>query len=319
MPHRPVRQLHEPMTTPPHPPSSRATAARPAAEPVAGTLALVRVVRVGEALLMLGFPAVAAVLAAPVGDPAWRSTAVVVIAGLAWIAVSVYAYNSLAGADADAVDPKFHGRDSRRRRGQLAVTAAACLLAGLATFALFEPSRTAAAAALWVVWFCYSHPRGLKRRPASGTLSHVVGGILMTWIPYTAIRPWDPRGAAVVAVLTAGFTAGHLIHEGIDRPADTASGARTTTIVLGPQRAYLLALGIAALGPAAAVAGWAVGGLAPFEALALGGGGLVQLGLGLPLAGTAPRPDQLVAYRRRYRAAFAIACAAACITHLWTV
>lgn len=294
-------------------------AAGDVAAPLRRAWDLARGLRIGEALLMLGFPTTAAVLAMPALDAGAAAGLAATAFCLGWMSLSVYAANSWAGFGVDSGDPKFSSspqRAGRIGRGELLVVSLATLAIGLLSFAVLLPQHTLAAAALWLVWFAYSHPRGLKRLPFTGTLLHLAGGLLMLLIPYVVQRPLDARAWLLAGVLVVAFASGHLNHEVLDHASDAAGGLATTAVVLGPARTHLLSMTVAAVAYLTAAAGWRAGILAPWVAAPFVAAAPVHLALGIACRRAGLDRHAVLAYRRRYRFVFGLATAAAVAGHL---
>jgi len=85
---------------------------------------------------------------------------------------------------------------------------------------------------------CWAYSAGLKRLPIFDVLAMIAWGVAM---PLVGLAPGHPEGWVLLGQL--GLFSG--VFESIqvmrDHDADQAAGVRTTAVVLGPERAHLLA------------------------------------------------------------------------------
>ncbi len=278
-----------------------------------------RVLRVKEALLMVGFPTAAGLFGMTALTVETAATLAGMVVSLAWISLSVYAANAWAGWDADANDPKFVGagdRVGRSRRVGLGVASLVTLALGLAAWSALVEVPIAAVAALWLLWLLYSHPRGLKQVPFGGIVAHLLGGAWLFLVPYGMFRTVDARGAALGAAVTLAFAAGHLNHEVMDRDADALSGLRTTAVARGAGFAHRLGLALALLAYLAAIVGGAYGIVPSGEAVPFVIAAPIHLGLGLRALRSGLSSATAATFRCRYRLVFGAAVVAALAAQL---
>ncbi len=283
------------------------------------TVALMRAIRVGEALLMLGFPAAAGVLGMRGVTPGALRAPLPVLAALVPIALSIYAFNTAVGFGQDRHDPKFQRNPlhlgSIRRGSLYAVTGGGALL-GFFILAVAARRTVPVVGLLWLVWLAYSHPRGLKTMPGLATMAHLAAGTLMFAVPYVVGRPMDPRGLVLSLFFGLALASGHANHEAIDEPADRSSGVRTLAVRYGRRAASALNLVVAAAGYLVLASGLAAGTVEAGVALPFLAAALVHLPAGLRLRRRGLSTRGLCRYRTLYRTAFAAASAAACAWHL---
>ena len=283
---------------------------------------LLRTVRCGEVVLMVGFPAAAGLYGMTVlTSERWGILAWTVL-GMLCFAISVYAINSLFGRSLDARNPKFasspllSGTVTSNQLLFVIVASLAGGVAGLALAARHSMAPVILMLMLWVGWAWYSHPKGLKSIPFAGSALHVVAGAIMFLVPYTLQRPLDLRGSVLAAVFSLAFASGHANHEIIDRAADAAGGVRTTAVVFGARWVHwygtclaMAAYTVAGVGSAIDALAWQES--APF--VALGAGHVV---VGLSVSRTALDTRSANTYRTIYRLMFAAATMLTVLVHL---
>jgi 4-hydroxybenzoate polyprenyltransferase len=261
---------------------------------------LAQSIRVGEALLMMGFPVAGAAYGLQGPQSGELIRAALALASMAPLSISVYAWNAVAGLETDGRDPKFRddprfggGATARRLRhvgwGGLAL--------GGAVGAALGPWFAVTIIALWALWYLYSRPGGLKAIPGGGAAAHIVGGATMFLAPYLLVRPADPRGLWLATAFCLAFAAGHAHHEIADRVSDRGARLRTGAVTWGPRRAFQLGLVMAVGAYAAVAAAWWTGALSMLEAVPYAVAAPIHLGCGL--AGS--RVRDLDAANRRYQ------------------
>ena len=268
---------------------------------------LARSIRVGEALLMMGFPVAGAVYGLPNLSARVLGVAVVALAAMVPIALSVYAWNALGGLATDRRDPKFC-RDPRLA-GRVSPewlqgVAWAGLVVGTGLGLVIAPWFAACLGALWFLWYLYSRPNGMKSVPGAGTAAHLVGGALMCLPPYMVVRPLDERGLFVALILCCAFAAGHAHHEIMDRRTDSAMNVRTGAVAWGARRAVWLGLAFACASYAAACVAAVTGALSWWQAAPLVFAAPVHIGCGLRVLVSADVERSNRLYQRRYRLIF---------------
>ncbi len=275
-----------------------------------------RALRLGEAGLMVGFPALAGVLGMPPGEARLSPVLVAVLLAAVPLSLSIYAHNSLAGYHADRHDPKF--RNNPFHRGEIGRgTVRSVLWVGAATgfliLAAFARWAVPWTAVLWGLWVAYSSPRGLKGRPGLATVHHVAAGALIFAIPYCAVRPIDLRGAVLAVFFGFALASGHANHEAIDEAADRASGVRTLAVVGGRRGALALNLALAAGAYLTLAAGWLGGVVEASVAAPFLLGGTLHLAAAVMAFSGRLEPGR---YRTVYRTVFAAAALAVAVLHL---
>lgn len=180
----------------------------------------------------------------------------------------VFVLNDWAGYFDDAHDRRRanlgpDGYDiSRDEIGRLAV---ALLILAAVAFAPTGTSTMACGAAIAALSLVYSLSPSLgKSTPVAASLNHLTGGALHFLLGYTVVSAVDARGVALSLFFGLVFAAGHLNQEVRDCEADRANGVGTSAVVFGCRRsfvaslcmfttAYLLVLGLAALGALPAI------------------------------------------------------------------
>ncbi len=286
--------------------------------PLERVMTLGRAVRAGEALLMLGFPAVAGVLGlASTNVGAVRSLAAVMVA-LALLSLSIYAFNTAAGFPFDKHDVKFSTNPlhlgSVQPRSLYSLTALGAA-AGFLVAAWWTIELLPALVAMWVIWLLYSHPRGLKRIPAVASAAHVVAGALMFVVPYVVDRHLDNRGVVLALFFGLILASGHANHEAVDEPADRVAGIGTLAVRMGRFCASTLNLILAGAAYLLLAGAALTTTVEPGVALPFLAAGAAHLFAGV-LVVRRPTTEVLRTYRCRYRALFAAASLAACGLHL---
>jgi 4-hydroxybenzoate polyprenyltransferase len=279
---------------------------------------LIALLRLREAVLMTGFPVVAAVLGVQRLTTETLTDLVSVAACLCAISVSVYAANAWAGWREDAKDPKFSGRteaDVDGLRGDLAWVSLALLLVGTGAWAALLGWTAVTWVPMWILWLAYSHPRGLKRIPLGGTIVHLTAGPWLVLVPYSVIGAFDARGVIYAISITLAFGSGHLNHELVDRLADASSGLRTTAVAFGARIAHFAGSLLAGGAYLAMMAGAWLGHLSTLEAIPFLFAGLVHGCLARRAGRSGMTPGRAVRYRSRYRLIFAAAMGAAILAH----
>jgi 4-hydroxybenzoate polyprenyltransferase len=279
---------------------------------------LVAQLRLREALLMTGFSLVAGLLGVQRLTVGTVADLVSLAVCLAVVSVSVYAINAWAGWREDVNDPKFSDRtmgDGDRLRRDLGRVSLALLVVASIAWALLLGRTAVAVVPMWLLWFAYSHPRGLKRIPLGGTVIHLAAGPWIVLVPYSVFREIDGRGVVYAIAVTLAFGSGHLNHELVDRLADAASGVRTTTVTFGTRVVHLAGSLLAGGAYLAVVVGAWLGQVSTMEAIPFLVAGLAHGILALHAGRSGMTPERAVRYRTRYRLIFAAAMGAAILAH----
>jgi 4-hydroxybenzoate polyprenyltransferase len=227
-------------------------------------------------------------------------------------------HQRLAGWREDVNDPKFSDRtmgDGDRLRRDLGRVSLALLVVASIAWALLLGRTAVAVVPMWLLWFAYSHPRGLKRIPLGGTVIHLAAGPWIVLVPYSVFREIDGRGVVYAIAVTLAFGSGHLNHELVDRLADAASGVRTTAVTFGTRVVHLAGSLLAGGAYLAVVVGAWLGQVSTMEAIPFLVAGLAHGILALHAGRSGMTPERAVRYRTRYRLIFAAAMGAAILAH----
>lgn len=277
-----------------------------------------RVLRLGEALLMVGFPVAAALFGMETLDRESIGAVCAIAVALGAVSISVYAANTWAGWTNDFHDPKFaagNGKRNELQRVELIGISILTLAVGCAAWAILLEASPWPVLGLWFLWLLYSHPKGLKHMPFGGTLAHLVGGIWLFFVPYSFFRQPDGRGLILSIIMVFAFVAGHLNHEILDHETDARSGIRTTAVRFGPHFAHALGVLFMAIAYGAALRGLFLGWLSLGEALPFIVVAPLHLGLAVQSGRGGPNRSDAAFFRRAYRLLFGGAVFAALVVH----
>lgn len=160
----------------------------------------------------------------------------------------IFIFNDWAGHSSDLRDPRRAALVFARQgisRGQVARLAIALLIiANLAFAAVGQPAMIlgAAIAALSLLYSC--SPGFGKCTPIAASINHLTGGSLHFLLGYTLFHELDGRGLAISLFFGLVFAGGHLNQEVRDYEGDLLNGIRTSAVVFGCRRTFLVSLGI---------------------------------------------------------------------------
>ena len=88
-------------------------------------------------------------------------------------------------------------------------------------------------------WLLYSRLRVFfKGTPLSSFLGHLIGGILLFLLGYSAFHNVDMRGVLIGIYFTLVFIGGHLNHEVKDYDVDLEAGMTTSAIKFGKRKVF---------------------------------------------------------------------------------
>lgn len=213
-------------------------------------LILLQKIRFSEVLLMTGFPFSAFIFLDKINFTYAQNWILIFCAfwGIYCLFQAVYLQNSYLGKREDAINKRL--TPIKQKEYIWLMRFSYFLIAGFIALGYFIPNRLFIPFGLLslMLWIAYSYPRqGLKYRPFTGTLIHLVSQIihfLMIWGLFEQYSMFAFSLAIYTALL---FSAGHINHEMIDFHADKLSGIKNTATTYGINWCYDFYLGLLAL------------------------------------------------------------------------
>jgi 4-hydroxybenzoate polyprenyltransferase len=159
----------------------------------------------------------------------------------------VFVFNDWAGHDSDIRDPR-RATLVFTRRGisvrQVARVAIALLIFANVAFAAVGGTAILLGAAIAALSLLYScSPRFGKSTPIVASINHLLGGALHFLLGYTLFRELDASGLVISLFFGLVFAGGHLNQEVRDYEGDLLNGIRTSAVVFGCRRTFLVSLG----------------------------------------------------------------------------
>jgi 4-hydroxybenzoate polyprenyltransferase len=178
----------------------------------------------------------------------------------------VFVLNDWAGNYTDVRDARRAKRGFARRgisSRRVARIAIALLIFANAAFALLGSRAILLGGGIAALSLLYScSPMLGKSMPIVASINHLVGGALHFLLGYSLWRAVDARGVMISLFFGLVFAAGHLNQEVRDYDGDLLNGIRTSAVVFGCRRAFLMSLLIFTVAYAT-LTGLAVLGLLP--------------------------------------------------------
>ena len=158
----------------------------------------------------------------------------------------VFVLNDWAGNNTDM-------RDARRAKGvftrrgissrRVARVAIALLIVANIAFAPLGSRAILLGGAIAALSLLYScSPMLGKSVPIVASINHLLGGALHFLLGYSLWRAVDARGLMISLFFGLVFAAGHLNQEVRDHEGDRLNGIRTSAVVFGCRRAFLMSL-----------------------------------------------------------------------------
>jgi 4-hydroxybenzoate polyprenyltransferase len=158
----------------------------------------------------------------------------------------VFVLNDWAGNYTDLRDARRAKRGFARRgisSRRVARIAIALLIFANAAFAPLGSRAILLGAGIAALSLLYScSPMLGKSVPIVASINHLLGGALHFLLGYSLWRAVDARGVMISLFFGLVFAAGHLNQEVRDYEGDLVNGIRTSAVVFGCRRAFLMSL-----------------------------------------------------------------------------
>ena len=169
------------------------------------------------------------------------------ILGSLALTAHIFVFNDWAGYSSDIRDPQreklvFAQQGISRR--EVANVAIALLIFANVAFAVVGGLTMLIGATIAALSFLYSCSANFgKSTPIMGSINHLLGGSLHFLLGYTLVHPLDTNGLVISLFFGLVFAGGHLNQEVRDYDGDFLNKIRTTAVVFGRQRTFLVSLG----------------------------------------------------------------------------
>lgn len=194
--------------------------------------------RVGEALMMCGFPlgalafedgAIAAVQESPLAFLRF-------CLALLLLSLSVYLCNSWGGRETDRVNPRLRSLPLSAGKTLTLSLVLAAVAIGLFHWGSYQGRASLWAGLSYLLWLFYSHrTTNFKGRPLLAVLVHLVGGMLLLLLGASFCASLSAGTFVVGLFFALAFLAGHFNHQLIDYDADGRASLQTTAHQYGPR------------------------------------------------------------------------------------
>lgn len=162
------------------------------------------------------------------------------------LTIHVFVFNDWAGHGSDSLDPRramFVFTQKGISRHQVACVATALLIIANVCFACIGGTAVLLANAIAGLSVLYSYSSGFgKNTPVLASVNHLIGGALHFLLGYTLFHPIDVRGVVISLFFGLVFAGGHLNQEVRDYEGDCLSGIRTSAVVFGCKRTFVVSV-----------------------------------------------------------------------------
>jgi 4-hydroxybenzoate polyprenyltransferase len=192
----------------------------------------IRLARLAEISLMLGFPFMGIVFAFDDVNALFSTDVFLFISGIFFLGTAVYSFNAWAGSDEDTLNDRLSALKTRKGKFMAATVISVILF--LAIFLIAKQVLALLATISFCLWTIYSWPRiGFKYRPVLGTLIHFIGQGIHFQIGFATLKPTDLNSILISIYFSLLFSAGHINHELIDYEPDRAMRINTGAVHYG--------------------------------------------------------------------------------------
>ena len=199
-----------------------------------------RILRVNEVMLMLGFPFIGVIFA-------WGEvTSMVIIRSLLFLVFTFFLFSAIYSFNSYC-DPgdglKNHGLLPIKGdgRGELLIFTLVFLGLSLLGYQFLDTKLVYMGGVSFMLWFFYSLPgRGLKSFPFTGTAVHFVSQVLHFQMGFYLLSPISEYSLLISVYFAILFSGGHVHHELIDYENDMRAKIKTGAIYLGQHKAFYL-------------------------------------------------------------------------------